>query len=579
MTLQQLQRLAESRGIQTSYLNAVGKKVVATQQTLEAILEVLGPLKPLTCEPVIVQWDGKPRRIKVRGPAQLRLESGETLPMKGSTLPASPFGYHKLEVGNCEALVVSAPTKAYSDPEMSRCWGVFAPTYALHSEDNPNAGGFAEWHDIIDWLHPLGGKVVATLPLLASFMGVPVCEASPYSPASRLFWNEFFVSVDKPLRVATSELVNYPAVAKAKRAILQPEASAFFRNGGSAAFERYRASKPQVEDYAAFRAANEKLAGSWHAWPSRMRNGKIEASDYDGPVKDYYVYVQWRAQEQMDDLLRVCREKGMQFYLDLPLGVHPDGYDVWRERESFALNVSAGAPPDPFFTKGQDWGFSPLNPQRLRANHYRYLIEFLRFQMRHTGLLRTDHVMWLHRLYWIPKGCPAHEGAYARYPADELYAILSLESHRNKTMLVGENLGTVPAEVNKAMRCHELRETYVLQYELGANIRKPPRHSVASLNTHDMPTFEAFLRGRDIDDRFDLGLIKKRDLAREHRHRKELVTALRKFLRTKSDLLPAALRWLGASDAEILLVNIEDLWRETLPQNDRARDSCQRLSW
>src|SRR5688572_5454747 len=140
--------------------------------------------------------------------------------------------------------------------------------------------------------------------------------------------------------------------------------------------------------------------------------------------------------------------------------------------------------------------------------------------MRHTGLLRIDHVMGLHRLYWIPKGRPASEGAYVQYPAEELYAILSLESHRHKTMLVGENLGTVPPKVNACMTRHDLRETYVLQYELRPKVlRPPPRKSVASLNTHDMPTFEAFLRGLDIDDRHDLGLVKT--LAREHRLRQK----------------------------------------------------------
>src|SRR6185436_12173403 len=101
---------------------------------------------------------------------------GGEIAVKGTTLPRTPPGYHKLLTRDYEALVISAPTKTYSDPEMNRAWGIFAPTYALHSEGNPSAGTFAEWHNIIDWLQPLGAKVVATLPLLASFMGRPVCE-------------------------------------------------------------------------------------------------------------------------------------------------------------------------------------------------------------------------------------------------------------------------------------------------------------------------------------------------------------------------------------------------------------------
>ena len=157
--------------------------------------------------------------------------------------------------------------------------------------------------------------------------------------------------------------------------------------------------------------------------------------------------------------------------------MNPDGYDVWRQSDDFALGANVGAPPDPAFTKGQDWGFSPLHPQRLRENGYDYMLRFLRFQMRHTGMLRIDHVMGLHRLYWIPKGSPASEGAFVTHPADEWLALLSLESHRNKTVLVGENLGTVPPEVDEAMVQHHLRQTYVFQYELrptGKNAVRPP---------------------------------------------------------------------------------------------------------
>lgn len=571
MTTQQVQRLARARGIQTSYINAAGKEVVASRDTLESILHATerGSVTRSThelrtrCgshtrapEPVIVMWDAKPKRLALKGPLQLRLETGEILLVKNSTLPRCPFGYHTLETRDSESLLISAPSKSYSDPEIGRAWGLFAPMYALRGRTE----GFSEWRNLVDWLHGFGGSVVATLPLLASFPSEP----SPYSPASRLFWNEFYVDADVPAQ--RGDLVDYAKITQLKRAKLEREATQF--EGSKDA---------KLNDYAAFRAATEKH-GPWHSWPERMRNGDLRPGDYDDRTKNFFAYAQSRAQEQMDELLRHCRSKGIKFYLDLPLGVHPNGYDVWRECDSFALGVSAGSPPDPFFTKGQDWGFAPLNPNAMRRNHYRYFIEFLRFQMRHTGLLRIDHVMWLHRLYWIPKGRPASEGAYVRYPAEELYAILSLESHRNKTMLVGENLGTVPPEVNQAMQRHHLRETYVLQYEGGPRLRKPPRRAVASLNTHDMPPFEAFLRGLDVDDRFDLGLIKKSNLAREHRQRKKVMANLRKSLGIDGDLLEAALTWLGRSAAETVLINIEDLWRETLSQNVPGTSS-ERPNW
>ncbi|HSU56148.1 MAG TPA: 4-alpha-glucanotransferase, partial [Candidatus Dormibacteraeota bacterium] len=237
-----------------------------------------------------------------------------------------------------------------------------------------------------------------------------------------------------------------------------------------------------------------------------------------------------------------------------------------------------------FFSKGQNWGFPPLHPERIREQHYDYVRQYLQFQMRHAGMLRIDHVMGLHRLYWIPSGSSATEGAYVRYNAEEFYALLSLESHRHQTLLVGENLGTVPPEVNEAMKRHALRGMYVLQFEQRADPKKalkPPRTQVvASVNTHDTPTFAAHLRGEDIKLVAQLGLFSRTEAARQIKGRFKLVKALSHFLRSRTkkisrltnregslDLLGACLEWLANSQAEFVLVNLEDLWSEIEPQN------------
>src|SRR5688572_4625782 len=210
--------------------------------------------------------------------------------------------------------------------------------------------------------------------------------------------------------------------------------------------------------------------------------------------------------------------------------------------------------------------------------------------MRHTGLLRIDHVMGLHRLWWVPHGHPASEGAYVQYPAEELYAILSIESHRHKTMLVGENLGTVPPEVNKSMDRHGLRRMYVLQYEEKPEgpIRMPEKQVVASVNTHDMPSFAAHWAGVDIDDRVDLGLIPKKEIGREKRNREQARRNLIAFLRKKKflsnptpnteEVMDAVLRYLAKSPAETVLVTLEDLWQEERPQNIPGT-STERPNW
>jgi 4-alpha-glucanotransferase len=271
----------------------------------------------------------------------------------------------------------------------------------------------------------------------------------------------------------------------------------------------------------------------------------------------------------------------VHLYLDLPLGVHTHSYDVWREREAFVLEADGGAPPDGFFTKGQNWGFPPLHPDVIRQQGYRYVLAYLRHQLRHTGLLRIDHVMGLHRLFWVPKGMEAAQGVYVRYATEELYALLNVESHRHEVVLVGENLGTVPAYVNATMARRHLQRLYVVQYALTAEtetaLPQVLQHTVASMNTHDMPPFAAYAQGLDIDDRQQQTLLSVEEAAEEHQQRQAYLTALRGFLvqqgfltSLKADtgaVLDACLAFLSASPAALVMLNLEDLWLETQPQN------------
>jgi anti-sigma regulatory factor (Ser/Thr protein kinase) len=195
-------------------------------------------------------------------------------------------------------------------------------------------------------------------------------------------------------------------------------------------FRNFLRAKPNAADYAEFRAACEQTGTSWRHWEERMRHGKLQSGDYSERARNYHLYAQWVAEEQITALAQRCQQKGVHFYLDLPNGVHLDGYDVWRQMDLFAVRAAAGAPPDVFFSLGQNWGFPPLHPERLRRRGYCYFIDFVRLHMQHTGLLRLDHILGLHRVYWIPPGAPPTLGAYVSYPADEFQAILSLESHR-----------------------------------------------------------------------------------------------------------------------------------------------------
>ncbi|GBD11906.1 4-alpha-glucanotransferase [bacterium HR23] len=670
-SLSLLSRLARLYGVLTAYTDASRQRRQPPPESILAVLQALGApiaswrdlpsalrhrrqeLWQQVLEPVLVAWNGAPPPLRVHLPTALAdatlvlhlteetgvehrwawrveaLSTRRTAMVEGTRylekeviLPlALPWGYHHLvlevEGRNARALLISTPREAFLPPEGAfPTWGLFLPLYALRTCHTWGSGDFSALASLVRWVANLGGGMVATLPLLAAFLEEP-CHPSPYSPVSRLLWNEFYVDIptvpelqDCPdardlvgspnfqasLRAFRSSLlVDYRSQMALKRRVLHILALHFQTRRPSQrweAFQRFLQEHRQVEDYARFRAVGERYGHPWRTWPQPLRNGAVGPGDYDPANAFYHQYVQWLAHQQMEALARTAQENDTPLLLDFPLGVHPDGYDAWRERGLFVEGVSVGAPPDAFFSKGQNWAFRPLHPQRLRQQGYRYFIASLRHLLPFAGILRIDHVMGFHRLFWIPQGTEAKEGVYVRYPADEFYALLALESQRHRVVVVGEDLGTVPPEVRPAMSRHRLYRSYVLPFGLSPSrsraIAPVPAQVIASLNTHDMPPFLAFWKGEDIRDRRALGLLDEAGVAQEKAHRQALRDALTSYLLRKGWLrgdpqdpravLEACLAFLAHSPAHFLLVNLEDLWLETTPQNVPGT-STERPNW
>ena len=571
-----------------------------------------------------------PARLSApRAGGLLRVENESFARRRLRLPPDLPQGYHRLELevagGRHAAHVIAAPTRP--SPARSplaargtRAWGAFLPLYALHSARSWGAGDLTDLAALREWLAGRGAQLVATLPLLAAFLDEP-CQPSPYMPASRRFWNEVYLDPMAlpefegcaPARALVSSpemqrelealrggrLVDWKRAAAARRRVLALLAEECFARGGGprAELEAHVAARPLLDRYARFRAVAERLRQPWMRWPAAQRDGALPTLAEDEASVRYHLYAQWRTSQALE---RLARDGGPGLYLDLSLGTHADGFDAWSEPLAFAAGVSGGAPPDAFFTQGQDWGFPPLHPERVREQGHRYFAECVRHQLAVASVLRIDHVMGLHRLYWIPQGAPPTDGTYVAMPAEEQYAVLALESERSGALVVGEDLGTVPPGVRPAMAKHGLLRTHVIECDLsptdGAALPAVHKDALATLNTHDLPTFTAFLRGADISDRIELGLLEMKQVPAERRRRERQVAALIEALRRggwlerprsrsgveprpgADELLLALLAWMGRSRARLAIVNLEDLWGEPHPQNTPGT-TTERDNW
>lgn len=538
-----------------------------------------------------------------------------------------PPGYHRMDLEfageSLATRLICAPGRIPRDPGR-RAWGVFAPLYALRADQDRGIGSYGELDELARLVDRLGGSSVATLPLLpvdADALGGP----SPYAPVSRLFWGEHHLDlgavpelrlcaearrrlaaqIDRPAPAADTmspepDLVDYRSVLRGAREVLAPLAAAFFDGARVAdnrrrAFERFSELRPEIHDYARFRALTERHGKPWDDWPEAPRRRQATPQDYDEHAYRTYLYAQWLAHEQLGRVADGCRQRQELLYLDLPLGVPDDSYDVWRHRESFCRGISVGAPPDTFFPRGQNWAFPPLHPERARFDGHRYFRASLRHHLSVAGMLRVDHVMGLHRLYWVPRGFDATEGVYVRYRSRELWAILRLEARRAGARVVGEDLGTVPPPVRRAMEDNGAHRMFVVQTEAAPDrvpaLEPVPRTSVASVNTHDMPTFAGFWQHRDLHDLHRMGHMDADTVDRETALREARKQALVGFLEHAGTLesdpsgapdadavLRGILRWLADSDAAEVIVNLEDLWLQTEPQNVPGTSS-ERPNW
>ena len=192
-------------------------------------------------------------------------------------------------------------------------------------------------------------------------------------------------------------------------------------------------------------------------------------------------------------------------YLDLPVGIHPDGADAWMFQKQLLEGVTIGAPPDSFNLQGQNWGLLAPHPSELRMNAYQFFIATLQRNMRPGGVLRIDHALGLFRLFLIPEGGSGNDGAYVQFPVNELLAILALESVTNRVLVVGEDLGTVTPTIKKRLAKAGLLSYKLLPFErtvswcIPCTSQQYPEQALVSATTHDLPTLRGFWTGRDIE--------------------------------------------------------------------------------
>ena len=552
----------------TAYRDWQDRKIQVSDQTLEAVLAVLGAAPP----------PARPGAVSSRSPL--------AAPWHPADHPAAPSG-----------------------PRSG--WGFTVQLYSVRSRHSWGHGDLHDLADLAAWSgRELGAAFVLINPLHAA-EPLPPVSASPYLPMSRRFLSPLYLRVEDipeyallpsaqrqqiaalaaPLRAGNSSpaLIDRDAVWAAKRAALEIVQAQPLAPARRAAFRRFAVRAGQaLDDWATWCALAEIHGPDWRSWPSALRSPRSAAVAAERtrlhPRIEFHSWLQWAVQAQRAAAQAAARAAGMSIGVigDLAVGAHPGGADAWAYADVLAAGMSVGAPPDEFNPRGQNWALPPWHPGLLEAAGYQPLADLVRAGFTDTGGLRADHVMGLFRLWWVPAGMSADRGTYVRYRHEAMVGLLAGEAARAGGVAIGEDLGTVEQWMRDYLAARRVLGTSMLWFERRADgTPLPPRRwrrdCLATVGTHDVPPAAAFLTGEHVELRSRLGLLTG-SLAAEREHAAAAVSAWRDAL-TGQGLLPsgaapgpaeftrALYGYLARTPAALIGVSLADAVGDRRPQN------------
>jgi len=603
------------------------------------------PLPPLLTAdqgmPVSVPWPCGPERGPEPRPYKLELEDGSHV--SGTAVcggkdtlelpPPGSCGYHLLFIGDAASTLAVAPLRCYGVGDALRetgrkavaKWGLAVQLYGLRRGAPTGLGDLTALALCCEAAAHEHADAIAINPLHAGFAALPE-RYSPYAPSSRLFLNPLYAdparifgqaAVDKAvsaLRIGAAlakqesrEAIDWPAVSRLRYAVLRwlwqhrekllaPEMlqsfAAFRARSGNALHAHACYETIQAQLLAEAGDGSDARAADWRNWPEALRSPtgaavSALAMEHADEIA-WHAFLQWLADDGLAHAQQAAREAGMAIGVigDLAVGTDPGGSHAWSRQQEILAGFHAGAPPDLYNPLGQDWGVAVFSPRGLRRHGYGAFIEMLRANLAHTGGLRIDHALGLARMWLVPSGAAAVDGAYLSFPPQDLLRLLALESWRHRAIIIGENLGTVPADFNATLSAHGVLGIDVLWFERQpseADTQPPgtvpaflpaaqwPAQAVATTTTHDLPTVAGWWRGRDLEWRARLGLLAPGDSLRTAHDARALErTALWQALgqaglargaepAANHAPLEAVLAWLGRTPAPLRLMPLEDL--------------------
>ena len=498
-------------GIHREWFDGDDQPATVPEATVQTLRRAIGrpPADLETRAPIVTRPGRDLASLLGPGVLEVECEDGQVRRIDGVVPQGFPLGYHDLVMDTGRRRLIVSPGRCWL-PEGYRAWGWTSQLYATRSRSSWGIGDLADLRMVREWAQSQGAGFLLVNPLHAVAPTLPQ-EDSPYLPVTRRFRNPIYLTIadvpgadrldltalDTAGRALGSErLIDRDAVWRLKRDALE---RLFESHPPGTAFDQWRAEQGRgLEEFAIWCTVSELHGADWQEWDADLWDpgGQVVSRFASAHAErvTFHAWLQWLLDVQLNEA-----SGDFTVIQDLPIGVAGGGADAWSWQKVLAGGVTIGAPPDLFNAAGQDWGSPPLIPWRLREQSYEPFIEAIRATMAGAGGVRIDHVMGLFRLWWVPEDGGPRDGAYVRYPSEDLLDVVALESHRARALVVGEDLGTVEPGVRESLAEHDILSYRLLWFE-DDDPRSWPPTTMAAISTHDLPTVAGLWSGSDVEE-------------------------------------------------------------------------------
>jgi 4-alpha-glucanotransferase len=305
--------------------------------------------------------------------------------------------------------------------------GIAIPVFSLRTANSFGVGEFTDIKPLADWAKQVGLKLIQLLPINDTSATATWKDSYPYAAISAFALHPVYINLSKVAGKKNAQTIksiskkqkqlnalteiDYEQVVEFKLSILRElfemNELAFLQEKDYQEF--FVDNKTWLVPYAAFCFFRDKFGtADFSRWKAASVYNEAEVAKLASPKSKsfkqiaFYYFVQYHLHLQLKDAVDYAHKKGLAIKGDIPIGIYRYGADAWTAPELYNMNMQAGAPPDDFAVKGQNWGFPTYNWHKMEENHFEWWKLRFHQMSNYFDAFRIDHILGFFRIWSIP---------------------------------------------------------------------------------------------------------------------------------------------------------------------------------